>query len=119
MEDNADLMLSWRESVGLFEGSWDLPRGFQDLEIFGRRGSVYMKDGSVELRTGRDTKQLPIDPLPAERAEPIAYLVHALQANKPLEGLTALDINVGVVEIVEAAKKSVENGNAVSLPLKA
>jgi len=119
VEDNADLILSWRESVGIFEGSWDLPRGFQDLEIFGRKGSVYMKEGSVELRTGRDTKQLTLDPLPPERAEPIAYLVNSLQANKPLEGLTALDINVGVVEIVEAAKRSVESGNSISLPLNA
>jgi hypothetical protein len=78
-----------------------------------------MKEGSVELRTGRDTKQLTLDPLPPERAEPIAYLVNSLQANKPLEGLTALDINVGVVEIVEAAKRSVESGNSISLPLNA
>jgi hypothetical protein len=45
-------------------------------------------------------------------------MVNALQANKPIEGLTALDINVGVVEIVEAAKRSVRSGNAVTLPLQ-
>jgi len=118
VEDNADLMLSWRESAGLFEGSWDLPRGFQDLEIFGRKGSVYMKNGSVELRTGRDTQALPLDPLPPERSEPIAYMVNALRTNNPIEGLTALDINVGVVEIIEAAKLSVKTGNSVALPLK-
>jgi len=117
VEDNADLLLSWRESTGLFEGSWDLPRGFQDLEIFGLKGSVYMKNGSVELRTGRDAKSLTLDPLPPERAEPIAYMVDCLRTNKPVDGLTALDINVGVVEIIEAAKMSVASGNAVALPL--
>jgi len=105
--------------VGLFEGSWDLPRGFQDLEIFGRKGSVYMKNGSVELRTGRDSQSLTLDPLPPERAEPIAYMVNSLRAAKPIEGLTALDINVGVVEIIEAAKMSVKTGNSVALPLPA
>ncbi len=119
VEDNADLLLSWRESAGLFEGSWDLPRGFQDLEIFGLKGSVYMKNGSAELRAGGDSRPLTLDPLPPERAEPIAYLVNSLRAGKPLEGLTALDINVGVVEIIEAAKMSVKSGNAVTLPLPA
>ncbi|HLN01050.1 MAG TPA: hypothetical protein VK335_17305 [Bryobacteraceae bacterium] len=36
-----------------------------------------------------------------------------------LEGLTAVDINVGVFEIIEAAKMSVKSGNSVALPLQA
>jgi scyllo-inositol 2-dehydrogenase (NADP+) len=117
VEDNADLLLSYRAGVGIFEGSWDLPRGYQDLEIFGLKGSIYMKNGSAELRTGRAPEPLALDPLAPERSEPIAYMVSSLKDGKPLEGLTALDINVGVVEIIEAAKMSVETGNVVSLPL--
>ncbi len=119
VEDNADLLLSYRDSVGIFEGSWDLPRGYQDLEIFGLKGSVYMKDGSVELRTGRASEPLALEPLAPERSEPIAYMVDSLKSGKPIEGLTALEINLGVVEIIEAAKMSVKTGNSVSLPLKA
>jgi predicted dehydrogenase len=118
VEDNADMLLSYRTSVGIFEGSWDLPRGFQDLEIFGLKGSLYMKNGSVELRNARGTGPVELQSLPAERAEPIAYMVNSIQTGKPIEGLTALDINVGVVEIIEAAKISVKTGNAVPLPLK-
>ncbi len=118
VEDNSDLLLSYRESVGVFEGSWDLPRGFQDLEIFGLKGSLYMKNGSVELRTGRNAEPVEMQPLPAERAEPLAYMTSSLRSGKPLDGLTALDINVGVVEIIEAAKRSVKTGNAVALPLQ-
>jgi len=119
VEDNADLLLSYPKSVGIFEGSWDLPSSYQDLEIFGLKGSVYMKNGSAELRAGRSSEALTLDPLPPDRSEPIAYMVSSLKARKPLEDLTALDINVGVVEIIEAAKMSVKTGNAVPLPLKA
>ena len=118
VEDNADLLLSYPKSVGVFEGSWDLPRGFQDLEIFGLKGSLYMKSGSVELRTGRETQALELPPLAPERAEPIAFLVNAIKTGRPIDGLTAVDINVDVVEIIEAAKMSVASGNAVALPLK-
>ena len=40
------------------------------------------------------------------------------EAAPTIEGLVALDINVGVNEVVEAAKMSVKNGQAVKLPLK-
>jgi predicted dehydrogenase len=43
-------------------------------------------------------------------------MVDALRNHKPIEGITALDINVGVVEIIEAAKQSVKTGRAVKLP---
>jgi hypothetical protein len=33
-------------------------------------------------------------------------MVDAIRNHKPIEGITALDINLGVVEIIEAAKES-------------
>jgi hypothetical protein len=45
-------------------------------------------------------------------------MVDAMKHNKPIEGLVALDINVDVNEIIEAAKMSVKSGSAVKLPVK-
>jgi predicted dehydrogenase len=119
VEDNSDMILSYKNGVGIFEGSWDLPRGFQDLEVFGMKGSLFMKNDLVEMRIGRgEPAQVKIEPLPKERSEPITYLVNCIRNKKPVEGLTAIDINVGVVEIIEAAKESIRTGKAVSLPLK-
>ena len=119
VEDNSTMILSYKNGVGLFEGSWDLPRSFQDLEIFGNEASLYMRNGLVEVRKGRaDPKLVALTPLPPERAEPIAYMIHCIREKKAPEGLVALDINVGVNEIIEAAKQSVKTGRAVSLPLK-
>jgi predicted dehydrogenase len=104
--------------VGLFEGSWDLPRSFQELEVFGLQGSLAMRNGSVEVRKRREMENVPLTPLPPERAEPIAYMIHCIREKKAPEGLVALDINLGVNEIIEAAKQSVKTGKAVALPLK-
>jgi predicted dehydrogenase len=117
VEDTAALILHYKNGVGMFEGSWDLPRSYQDLEVFGLKGSVYMTQRGVALRQGRESKDLPMEPLPPDRAEPIAYMVSALKNKKPIEGMVALDINVGVNEIIEAAKISVKSGQAVKLPL--
>ena len=119
VEDNSTMILHYKNAVGIFEGSWDLPRSFQDLEVFGRDGSIYMQNGKVEVRKGRtESTSLTLEPLPPERAEPVGYMVNALRHQKDIEGVTALDINVGVVEIIEAAKQSVKTGRAVPLPLK-
>jgi predicted dehydrogenase len=116
VEDSSTLMLHWKNAEGVFEGSWDLPRSFQDLEVFGLDGSVYMTQQKVELRK-RQTTEVAREPLPPERADPIAFMVDAIAGKKAIEGMTALDINVGVVEIIEAAKESVRTGRAVKLPL--
>jgi hypothetical protein len=79
-----------------------------------------MRNGSVELRKGRgrDAVSVPLEPLPPERSEPIAYMIHCIRQKKAPEGLVALDINVGVNEIIEAAKISARTGKAVTLPLQ-
>ena len=122
VEDNADLVLSYPKAVGIFEASWDLPKSYQDLEVFGispnrgESGSIYMKQAGVELRQGRETKPIPLTPLAPQRAEPLAFMVDAMRDNRPIEGLTAVDINVQVIEIIDAAKESVRTGKAVALP---
>jgi len=118
VEDNADLVLSYPNAVGVFEASWDLPRSYQDLEVFGAgpSGSIYMSHTGVKLQKAREAKDLLIEPLAPAEAEPIAYMANAIKNKKPIEGLTAIDINVDVIEIIDAAKESVRTGKAVSLP---
>src|SRR5581483_2802441 len=115
------LVLSYPNGVGVFEASWDLPRSMQDLEVFGlgaergESGSIYMTQRAVTERKGRESKDLTIEPLAPERAEPIAYMVNAIKEHKPIEGLTAIDINVDVIEIIDAAKESIRTGRAVAM----
>ncbi len=118
VEDNSTIVLTYPEGVALLEGSWDLPRGFQDLEVFGRQGSLYVTRERVEVRKGKETTQAPVQPLPPERAEPIAYMVHCLRNNQQVEGLVGLPINIQVLEILDAAKESIRTGRAVRLPAR-
>jgi predicted dehydrogenase len=116
VEDNSNMILGYKNGVGVFEGSWDLPKSYQDLEVFGLNGSVYMQNGKVtEKKPKSDLKDIPIEPLAPAEAEPISYMVSRMRDKKPIEGMTALDINVQVVQIIEAAKKSVASGQAVKL----
>ncbi len=115
VEDNADLILSYDKSVGVFEGSWDLPRSYQDLEVFGwgdneHRGSIYITQKGVEMRRGKEVEQVEVTPLTPETNEPIAYMISRMKNKQPIEGLTAVDINVDVIHIIDLAKESVKSG---------
>ncbi|MBK7928732.1 MAG: Gfo/Idh/MocA family oxidoreductase [Bryobacterales bacterium] len=119
VEDNSTMILSYKNGVGLFEGSWDLPRSFQELEVFGLQGSVNMTRDRMEVRKGRAPGQeMPLEALPPEKSEPIAHMIAAMRGKLALNPMVALDINVDVVEIIDALKMSVKSKAAVKLPLK-
>ncbi len=115
VEDSSVMVLHYPKGVGIFEGSWDLPRGFQDLEVFGLDGSLTVTRDKVELRKANHTQDVPLEPLPPGRGEPIAHMIQAIESGKPLEGLVGMDMNVEVMEIIDAAKLSVKTGRAVPL----
>jgi len=116
---NATVLASFSDNrVGLIEGSWDLPRSFQDIEIFGDKGSVYMARNRIEVIVGRERKEAPAGALAEDRREPVSYFVQCLRANKPLDGMVSPEFNVDVMQIVEAARRSAESGKPVSLPLR-
>jgi predicted dehydrogenase len=75
-------------------------------------------NNKVEVRKsgrGATTEAVKIDPLPKERSSPLAYMANAVDKHLAPEGLVGLDINVQVVEIIDAAKQSIKTGKAVTL----
>jgi hypothetical protein len=71
-----------------------------------------MQEKGVQLRKGKEVEQLAITPLEHDASEPIAYMVSRMKAKQPVEGLTAIDINVDVIHIIDLAKQSVKSGKA-------
>jgi predicted dehydrogenase len=126
VEDNAVLVLNYKDGVAILEASWDLPPAQRTgNEIYGMKGSIVgntirrmgaQGGGGARGQQGGDPIQ--VTPLPPERAEPIAYMVDRIRNKQPLEGPSALDLNVAVQEVLEAAKMSVKTGKPVALPLK-
>jgi predicted dehydrogenase len=116
---NATVILQYADNgVGIIEGSWDLPRSFQDVEIFGNKGSVYMARNRIEAMAGRDRKEVSLGTLSEDRRDPVTYFIHRIRNHQPLDGMVAPEFNVDAMAIVEAAKRSAESGKPVSLPLR-
>lgn len=116
VEDNATMVFHYKNGVGIFEGSWDLPRSFQDLEIFGLGGSAYMNREGLKIRKGREAEtSATLSPLSPERADPLSYMAHIVRTKGKVEGVVAMDINVEVMEMIDALKESARMGTVVKL----
>lgn len=118
VDDNATIILNYKDGVAILEATWNMPpapRGGN--EIYGRKGSIV---GTTIRKAGGQAAGDPIkaDPLPPERAAPLDYIVNRIRTKQPLDGPSALDLNVAVNEVLDAAKISVKTGRAVRLPLR-
>jgi predicted dehydrogenase len=126
VEDNATIILNYKDGLAILEASWDFPPA-QRLgnEIYGTKGSIVgnsiRRPGApASGGGGRGAQQgepLAITPLPPERSEPIAYMVDRIRNKQPMDGPSALDLHVSVQEVLEAAKMSIQTGRAIPLPL--
>jgi predicted dehydrogenase len=117
---NATVLATFPDNrVGIIEGSWDLPRSFQDIEVFGNKASLYMSRGRIDETAGYGgRKEIPPGTLAEDRRDPVSYFIHRMRDNQPIEGMVSPEFNVDAMEIVEAARRSAETGKPVSLPLK-
>lgn len=118
VEDSSAILLTYPKGVALLEGSWDLPQSYQQVELFGLKGSVIADRREASFRPARQQAQtLPNPALEPYQLEPIAYMLHCIRTGSDPAGMVSMEFNVGVNEIIEAAKLSVESGKPVSLPL--
>jgi len=126
VDDDATILLEYPDAVALLQASWDWPYGKDEVEVFGPKGSLLATGSTLLHRTpkapaGPQTlagEPVEIEPLPHEKSNPVSYLVDCIRNDKPIEDPLAAELNVGVVEILDAAKESIRIDKAVSLATK-
>jgi len=123
VEDDATIILEYADATAILMPSWDWPYGKGQAEIFGPKGSfLVMGDGLLFQPAHNDAeakspqgKPVETQPLPPEKKNGIAYFLYCIRNDKPIEGNVSAAINVGVNEIIDAAKESIRTGGAVVL----
>ena len=124
VEDDATVLLEYPDATALLMPSWDWPYGQGQAEIFGTKGSFLVRgDGLLFQPAGASTsvqnpdgKPVETQPVAPEKRNGVAYFLYCIRNNKPVEGPVSAAVNVGVNEIIDAAKDSIRTGKAVALP---
>ncbi len=120
VEDDATIVLTYPKAQAILEPSWNWPYNVKDLEIYGQKGYVLVpKPDMLRVRTGpeKTSEETEITPpaLTGYNADPLSYLAAVVHGQIKPTGLASLDVNMVVMEILDAAHKSARTGKEVKL----
>jgi len=118
VEDEATIVLTYPKAQAIIQASWNWPFDRKDMEIYGRTGSVFVpRSDLLRVRTGNARAETEIVPpaLTGANADPLAYLAAVVRGEIKPSGLASLEVNMVVVEILDAAHESARTGKRVDL----
>ncbi|MDU1892208.1 MAG: Gfo/Idh/MocA family oxidoreductase [Dysgonomonas sp.] len=118
VDDDATIMLEYKDVTVVIMASWNWPMSRKDMHIYGDKGYIY-QDNATDMRVMSDNKEekLKAQTLTAPYNDSFYYLKAAVRGeiNIATSDLSALENNITVVEILEAAIKSNKTGKKVFL----
>ena len=121
VEDEAIIIVKYTNLVAVIHGSWNWPIGRKDMEIYGLRGVVYA-DNRHNLRVriaegydGFEENTYQLDERPAPYDDPFSYFTAVIRDKVIMDpyDLSSLENNMRVMEILEAAKRSIREGKTI------
>src|SRR5438270_4445936 len=126
VDDDALIVLEYPDATAIIQASWDWPYDKGQVGVYGPKGSLLATQDKLFYRPGAvpGDKLMPfgkpadLQPVPHETSNPIAYFLDRIRNNKPIEDPVSAKLNVGVVEVLDAAKESIRTGHPVQLPTR-
>ena len=121
VDDEATIVVSYPSSQCIIQASWNWPFGRKDMEVYGETGYVITSNSTaMRMRNTQVKDEVAYEATLQETGvyqDPFAYFADVIAGKITLRGhdLYALDNNVMVVRILEAARTSAQTGKAVSL----
>ena len=118
VDDEATIILTYPKAQAILQASWNWPFDRKDMEVYGRTGYVFTvrRDDLRVRRAGQQQEtQLAADPIPAPEDDPIHYLRAVVLGGRKPEGLSSLETNVIVTEILDAARRSASEHKTIIL----
>lgn len=119
VDDEATILVQYAAGAqGIIEASWNWPFSRKDFEMYGEHGYAVAVGGDT-LRVRLDAKHpeetRKPEPLPENESGSVSYLKAVARGKLKPAGLSSLENNMIVVEILSAARESVKSGKTVAL----
>jgi predicted dehydrogenase len=118
VDDDATIILTYAKAQVIIQASWNWPFGRKDMEIYTERGYAIADRDSVEFRLSYESKPEfeKSSSLPTPYHDPFVYLAAVVRKEIKVSpnDLSALENNMLVMEILDAAKRSVKEKRVIS-----
>lgn len=120
VEDEATIVLTYPRAQGIIQASWNWPFSRKDLEIYGVNGYVLVPKSDLMKVRKPQTQETEMTPeqLQSPNQDPLSYLAAVVRGEVKPTGLSSLEMNLVVVEILDAAHESARTGRRIDLKPK-
>ncbi len=119
VDDDATIVLQYPHAQAVIQASWNWPFGRKDMEVYGATGyAITVGADKLRVRHEHDAEEKVVTaaPLTPPQDDSLNYLAAVLRGQiDPSGDLTALDTNVIVMQILDAARESARTGRTVKL----
>lgn len=120
VDDDATIVITYPDMEGVIHASWNWPFNRKDMHVYGTTGYAFVDDAeTIRYRLDEKSKES-VEKVPLSMApfrDPFKFFASAIKGEiiiRPTD-LASTEINLTVVEILEAAKKSSKTGRQVIL----
>ena len=117
VDDEATIILTYPRAQAIIQASWNWPFSRKDMEVYAQKGYA-ITVGRDQLRVRlpeKDETSAEAKPLEKSKEDSVSYLRAVLLRGMKPEGLSSLETNVIVTEILDAARQSAATGKTISL----
>ncbi len=117
VDDEATVVLTYPGAQAILQASWNWPFGRKDMEVYGAKGSVItIERDAVRVHLPEaDEVVVEAKVLPERYADSVSYLRAVVLGGLKPEGLSSLETNIVVTEILDAARRSAAEGRTILL----
>jgi predicted dehydrogenase len=117
VDDEATVVIEYPKAQGIIQGSWNWPFSRKDFEVYGERGYAIATGGdALRVRLpGGEEKSRVLPALDQDRHDSLSYLTAVVHGNLKPAGLSSLENNLIVTEILVAARESARTGRTIKL----
>jgi predicted dehydrogenase len=118
VDDQATILIEYPKAQGIVQASWNWPFGRKDFEVYAERGYANAVGGDtlkVRLAGMKAEEPQTLPELPEMERDSISYLAAVVRGKLKPAGLSSLENNVIVTEILTAARESASTGKRVTL----
>ena len=112
------MLLEYPKAQGIIQASWNWPVGRKDFEVYGATGYAIATGGDnlrVRLPGARAEETRTPPELQPQEADSISYLIGVARGKFKPYGLSSLENNMIVIEILDAARESARTGRTITL----
>src|SRR5258707_5581199 len=119
VDDEATIVLTYPKAQAIVQASWNWPFSRKDMEVYGQKGYVItVQRDAVRVRRGGEASQeelVTAKPLPPPYDNSLSYLRAGILDGVQQDGLSSLETNLTVIEILDAARRSAASGKTIRL----